>query len=89
MGPLSLFRYSLSFRCKDLIPGLKLFQSGVDGARLDLISLGQGEDNGFRSPVVYFTCEKGKETERVEGALCLSVTSYFIYDTDSEKNSNY
>jgi len=47
--------------CDDLIPGLKLFQSGVDGARLDLMGLGQNE-RGFLSPVVHFTCQKGKKT---------------------------
>merc|ERR1719209_553725 len=35
--------------CKDLIPGMKHFQRGVDGARLDLISLDQGEDDGYRN----------------------------------------
>jgi len=42
---------------------MKHFQRGVDGARLDLISLDQGEDDGYRSPVVYYTCKEGKKTK--------------------------
>ena len=64
MGPLSLFRYSLSFSCNHLIPGMKSFQAGVDGAKMDLLILEKAyDDNGFKNPVVYFTCHEGKETE--------------------------
>ena len=64
MGPSTLFRYSLSFSCKHLIPGMKRFQCGVDGAILDLLSLEEGnDDNGFKNPVVYFTCKEGKKAK--------------------------
>jgi len=52
-----------STSCANLIPGLKRFQCGVDGAKLDLISLGEGGgEDGFRNPIVYFSCDEGKKT---------------------------
>ena len=80
MGPLSLIRYSLSFSCEDLLPGMDRFQSGVDGARLDLIILDQGDDDGFKSPVVYYTCKEGKKTK-------IGSTGKKIYDQPDQIGS--
>jgi len=58
-----LHREAVDASCKHLIPGMKRFQCGVDGAILDLLSLEEGnDDNGFKNPVVYFTCKQGKKT---------------------------
>jgi len=62
-SPDLLRREAVGTSCEELVPGLKRFQCGVDGARLDLISLEQGEDDGFKNPVVYFTCKEGKKAK--------------------------
>jgi len=62
-SPDLLRREAVDTSCEELVPGLKRFQCGVDGARLDLISLEQGEDDGFKNPVVYFTCKEGKKAK--------------------------
>jgi len=57
-----LRREAVDTSCTDLIPGLRKLQSGVDGSKLDLISLTPNEpEDGFRAPVVYFTCKEGKK----------------------------
>jgi len=52
-----------SVRCEKLMPGLKRFQLGIDITKLDLMSIGPDEaEDGFRSNVVSYTCNQGRET---------------------------
>jgi len=57
-------REAVDESCNHLIPGMKSFQAGVDGAKMDLLILEKAyDDNGFKNPVVYFTCHEGKKTK--------------------------
>ena len=78
MALLSSFRYSSSLSCTNLMPGLRRFQCGVDAAKLDLLSMAQEDaEDGFRLPVVHFTCEQGKKTEQKELSFHLSLSPSF------------
>ena len=52
----------LSTACSNVMPGLNRLRRGVDVAKLDLFSLQpMSADDGFRKPIVDFTCSEGKQ----------------------------
>ena len=61
--------------CKNLLPGVTLLRKGVDITKLDILPLDVVRDNGFRKPIIEFTCNEGMTSTVLENGAQVSVLS--------------
>ena len=74
--------------CKNLLPGVTLLRKGVDITKLDILPLDVVRDNGFRKPIIEFTCNEGMTYTVLENGAQVSVfskqnlTAYYTLSSD-------
>ena len=72
--------------CSRLPSGLGRLRNGVDVTKLDLLPLDQRVDNGFRTPIIDFTCAQ-KKTIDISGVSRASNKAYIFQNIISKLQS--